>query len=328
MIQPVIDFHCSGAGRLGALKALFRVYPRYSPRRRAAFVVNAANLLTIESPPRTLARVRRALSDAPVARAGEIRAILMHKVAQNGRAYVFDFDRSARLRSVTKVALTEHARTGVAREHEVLLRLPRSELPFQVPEVLAFRESRGTCVLSMSATEEGLRIHDKSKGLPDFVFDAIAAIGAAGTPRTMACAGFTWFDGALARVTNARIGAVARQIGREEEFAVCAAHGDLGSENIFSSAAAATAERRFAVIDWESFAESAPAMTDRVSFWLGRHHRRFKREFGAWSGGAATSHFLDAFAGMPGGAPAGVVALLGLLHIGNDLAARLCGANP
>ena len=138
---------------------------------------------------------------------------------------------------------------------------------------------------------------------------------------------FDWFGRTLRRVKNPALSEIARQIEQVRSFSVCAAHRDLGSENVFSTARVETKKTRYAVIDWEFFTETAPAMTDRVAFWLGQQHRYLKREFGAWDESIAAGKFLDTFKNTPGGVCAATLALLGLLHIGNDLAERVCGAN-
>ncbi|MCH4565441.1 hypothetical protein MKP05_20280 [Halomonas sp. EGI 63088] len=252
-------------------------------------------------------------------------AILMHKIEQNGRVYAFEFDGRGGLLTVEKIALTNDAKIGVAREYAVLLKLDSAVLPFQVPRVVNFRDSKQACMLCVSAADSGLSIHDKSKGLPDLLFDAIASLRPMDFPAVLPRSTFEWFDVSLERVTNPVIRRVAREITSDHMFAVCAAHCDLGSENVFSNAEVQPENPKFAVIDWELFTETAPAMTDRVGFWLGQHHRKFKREIGAWDSKVAASHFLNTFRDAPGGIAAATLALLGLLNMGNDLAERLCG---
>ena len=46
---------------------------------------------------------------------------------------------------------------------------------------------------------------------------------------------------------------------------------DFGSENIFYSK-----NKTFYLIDFEFFCESAPALTDILSFWIGKYHKLIK----------------------------------------------------
>lgn len=325
MTPPFIDFYYSGSNKRLALAALRKLYPRYSLKRRAAYLFNALNLHALHRAPKNLAQVRKVLSEVPSGATDGARAVLLHKIHQNGRIYSFEFDSCGVLVSVTKIALADTARRGVLREHDVLLQLADADSPFQVPRVLNFQDSKAACILTMSATAPELRPHDKNNGLPSQIYDAVASLRPVDAPAVLPCGSFAWFDASLRRVTNPVIRVVAQQITPDSLFDVCAAHRDLGSENIFSTAHIEPSAPGFAVIDWEFFTETAPAMTDRVGFWLGLHHRYFKRAIGSWNGHVAASRFLNTFSDTPGGVAAATLALLGLLYMGNDLAARLCG---
>lgn len=324
-VPSLIDFHYSGASTMRAVCALHRVYPRYSLKRRVAYLVNAANLLLLGRRPALLGRLQDALTAVPGIGADGACAVLLHKIGQNGRAYAYAFDHAGELKTVTKIALGNATRAGVEREHAILRQLAGRELPFQVPQLISFHASPRWCALTVSAVDASLRIHDKLLGVPGLLFDAIATIRPTSEPVELRRCAFEWFDATLPRVTNMAIGAVARRISPDETFSVCAAHCDLGSENVFSSSGAAKTQR-YAIIDWEMYVPTAPALTDRVAFWLGQHHRSFKRSIGRWGSNAAAVSFLLAFEGAPGGVSAAVLALLGLADKGNDLALCLCGA--
>lgn len=321
-----IDFYYSGTSIIRAQAALRRFYPRYSLKRKTAYLINALNLLVLHRIPRAMWKIREIVSEIPTSAPSGALAILLHKIEQNGRIYAFELDDKGDALTVTKIALTDSARSGVVREHVVLKQLASAVLPFYVPRVVSFSDSKGQCILCMSAINQRLRIHKKSKGLPDYIFDAIASLRPLNAPLVLPRSAFEWFDSTQKRVTNPAITAIARQIAPDNLFVVCAAHCDLGSENIFSTGEIEPDKPMFAVIDWEFFTETAPAMTDRVAYWLGQHHRNFKREIGAWDGKVSAAYFLNEFRNTPGGEAAAVLALLALLHMGNDLAERLCEA--
>ena len=100
------------------------------------------------------------------------------------------------------------------------------------------------------------------------------------------------------------------------ELMVVAAHRDLGSENIFSSADALV-PCHFALIDWEFFTDTAPALTDQVGIWFepiprfeGWRNKKIRRST------AFLSHFSDS----PDGKIGAVIALFHLAELGIDLA--------
>ncbi|MBX3617918.1 MAG: hypothetical protein KF839_12410 [Nitrosomonas sp.] len=321
----LIDFYYSGANIIDSLAALHRFYPRYSLKRKIAYLMNAINLLIFRRVPRRLKLISDVVSKIPVKAPDGALAILLHKIAQNGRVYVFELDGKGKPLTVTKIALTEAARSGIVREREILKQLEHVELPFDIPRAVNFIDSNGICALSMSAINDNLSIHEKSKGIPDYIFNAIASLRSSDAPISQPISAFGWFSSIKKRITNPAIIEVVQQIASDNFFAVCAAHCDLGSENVFSKLETDFDKSIFAIIDWEFFTEFAPAMTDRVAYWLGQHHRNFKREFGSWNARESAIYFLNEFRNTPGGEAAAVLALLALLHQGNDLAERVCG---
>ena len=58
---------------------------------------------------------------------------------------------------------------------------------------------------------------------------------------------------------------------------VCAAHRDIGSENVFHKNDPNTLSD-YTIIDWEFFTFTAPILTDRVGEWLGMNHEIITKE--------------------------------------------------
>lgn len=318
-MAQVLDFCTQGMSRTQSLSVFRRIYPSYSLKRRVVRQLNFLNVCTIRKQPEAVQFLKHLEVDADADKV----AYLFHKVHQNGRIYRFGYAADLAPVSVTKYALTEAACAGVRREHEVLATLKTAALPFTVPKVLGFQDQGNACALTMTAVDGGLEIHDKSVALPDRIFAAIAELRGARVPDMAKFFDLPWRAAAAQRVQAPVLQSVLQGIAPDTAIGLCAAHGDLGSENVFSQP---HTREIFAVIDWEFFSEAAPTLTDRVGYWLGQRHRQFKPDFRSASGPALAEDFLSAFRDLPGGEAAAVAALLYLLSQGNDLAARLCGA--
>ncbi len=321
MISP-IDFHFDGSNRTEAFSALLRFYPNYSVLRRTLKVLNALNQLGPQKRPRNMDHLDRIGRSLPELGAGRSRSFLLHKVNQNGRIYLLDQDVFGQLCSVIKLAVNEETAKGIRREADVLGALAgRTE--FKIPRVLALESWDGGCFLRMSAAPHEFLVHNKSRTPPEALFQAIAALRPETTPKAVPARNFESWQSARKRIRTAEICEIASEIRADDEFDAAAAHGDLGSENVFSRLPA-QAVCDFTIIDWECFCETAPALTDRVGFWLGRHHLALKGWFRTSPGELARA-FLAEFERAPGGRHAAVLALLYLAGSGIDLACKLTG---
>lgn len=308
------------------MTALSQIYPRYSLKRRIAFWANALNILILNRAPSAVAKIQKVLPNLSTGSPNNYWAVLFHKIAQNGRVYAFEFSNSGVLQVVSKIGLTDTACIGIARERAVLQQLSHIELPFHIPKVVDTYDERVSCVLSITAIDHALKIHNKAQNLPEWVYDAIASLRPVDAPTKQPCSAFEWFEATSSRISNPAIRDVVKTIQPNNPFVVSAAHRDLGSENVFSRADTLSGNPTIAIIDWEFFTETAPAMTDRVGFWLGQHHRQFKRALGVKDRTDLTEDFFETFRETKGGVTAASLALVGLLSIGNDLAERLCDA--
>ncbi len=303
--------------------ALRKVYPTYSLLRTTLFALNMANQIG----PRFCAPGMRQLAkidgaSLPPLKPGMARAFLLHKLNQNGRIYIFDFGADGTMTSMTKLATTDNAATGLRREAEILHRLA-GKTNFAVPELLTFTSWEEGAMLQISAAPEGFSPHDKAQPIPDSVFVAVSKLRASEAPAVLPANAFASWQSIAPRIAEPTLRSVSTAILPDTQFATGAAHSDMGSENIFSRHPAEHVTDFF-LIDWEFFAEVAPALTDRVGVWLGHHHRDFKGR-NRPERAALAKEFLDTFDSTLEEREAAILALVHLAYIGIDLAWALIG---
>lgn len=321
MIKP-IDFAVDGGNRLRALSSLWRLYPDYSLKRRLLKALNGLNQLSIRARPKSMNRVDRVNEYLPELITGGSRAFLLNKIDQNGRVYIFDHNLNGQLTLVTKLALNPTSAKGLHREAAVLRNLAGRTL-FQIPELKAFVAWDDGCLIQVSATPCDQFVFNKHQDLPEELFDAIATLRSFRVPNSLAAGSFDGWKNFRNKARIPEICHVADEIRACDKFEVAAAHQDLGSENIFCRPSPKQVSD-FTLIDWEFFSESAPALTDRVGVWLGRHHRALKGLARPCPNALAVK-FLNDFESASGGKRAAVLALLHLADLGIDLACYLTG---
>lgn len=304
-----------------ALKALSRLYPEYSTKRRMLKRLNVLNQAGCRLVPRSFSRLAAAERFMPEIGKTQTRAVMLHKINQSNRAYFFDHHSDGHLLAVTKLALTEAAAKGIRREAEIL-RAIAGRTAFQTPDVLAFQSWQGGCLLQVSAVPECHTRHDKAHPLPEALFQAVAALRPSDAPAMLPAAAFDGWQEMRSRVTEPTIRAIADAIDPEGLYDAAPAHRDIGSENVFSQAPARELTD-FWLIDWEFFTDTAPALTDRIGEWLGRHHRTLKGLGRGRQRTGLAAKFLEDFGDTPGGQSAAVLALLHLAALGIDLAREL-----
>ena len=311
----IIDYHHSG-GRWQSFCFLLRMYPSYSKKRCILKAINALNQLLTRRPPTSI-NPQHVSKFLPAQSHNEERAFLCHKVNQNHRVYVFDINQQGITLRAAKIALNESAAQGIRREAKLLAKLS-DRLNFYTPDVLWFESWKGGCVLQVSALPSHFSRHPKGRAVPTNLLDEIANLRPKNLPKTLPLENIPNVQGARERSSSELFNSVLKGVDKSVELMVVAAHRDLGSENIFSSADA-SAPSHFALIDWEFFTDTAPALTDQVGIWLGTHHRVLK-------GGGITEirklqvAFLSDFSGFPEGKVGAVIALFHLAELGIDLA--------
>lgn len=317
-----LDFEIDGGDRLNAISALWRFYPNYSFKRKLLKGVNGINQLSFRISSKKMRKIAHAEDNLPRRNNDGTRAFLLHKLDQNGRVYIFDQDINGKLVTVTKLALTETAAKGLRWEAHVLDKLAGRTL-FKIPSLILFKSWEEGCLVQISAAPEHQSVYNKNQEFPEALLKAVAALVPLNAAKTLPAECFVGWQSARVRTFTPAIREIADQIKADDHFDTAAAHRDLGSENIFCGPNSQDVSD-FTIIDWEFFSESAPAMTDCVGLWLGRHHRAFKGFGGLVKNDLATA-FISQFTNTPGGKKAAVLALLHLADMGIDLAQYLIG---
>lgn len=320
-MRTLLDFYFVG-NRTEALAALSYLYPSYSLKRSLLKVLNALNQIGPRVLPKNLSLHGAAVKSLPVIGCNATRAFLLHKVEQKGRLYVFDRNDNGKFVEITKIALNEDAAKGIRREATTLAML-EGQTPFSIPKLLSFETWEGGCALRTTAVSSEQKAYDKRLPLPDYIFSAVAELRSFTLPKTLSANEIAGWKTALLRTRVSSIYNVAKEIRSTKNFAVTAAHRDMGSENIFCHYRA-NAITDFTLIDWEFFTDTAPALTDQVSVWLGCRHREIK----GWrkvNVETLAKKFLSDFVNASGGQDAAVIALLHLADLGIDLAQVLIG---
>jgi hypothetical protein len=318
----LIDFEVAGGGRLTAISALQRFYPEYSVERKLLKLLNGLNQLGPRISAERFKRVTQFEEKLPRLDDSNMRAFLLHKVDQNGRVYVFNIKNTGHLTSVIKLGMNENAAAGLHHEAQSL-KLLAGRTDFQIPELMHYEVWDGGCLLQMSAVPSDQSIYDKRQSIPEAFFKSVAKLRNSSAPSFVHAGRIDGWQAARMRASTPSICEIANEIHSEDSFEVAAAHRDLGSENLFCRPGSQEISD-FTIIDWEFFTETAPAMTDRVSVWLGSRHRAFKG-WGKPGISELADEFLSDFACTPGGKPAAVLALLHLAEMGIDLASCLVG---
>lgn len=318
----IIDFEFEGGGRFDAVSALLQFYPNYSFKRRLLKGINCLNQLGPIISSRQIKKLAAVYDRLPCLSIGGKRTFLLHKVNQNGRVYIFDQNSDGKFTKITKLALNNTAALGLKRESEVLKMLAgRTE--FQIPEVKLYEDWKQGGIIQLSAVCFDHLIHDKRQNLPETLLEAIAKLRNPSAPKTLPSDLIDGWQIARKRASTPLICKIANKIQLDNHFEVSAAHRDLGSENVFYSKNSSDINE-FTLIDWEFFSETAPAMTDQVSLWLGHHHRHIKG-WGKPRINMLASDFLFDFKNTPGGRASAVLALLHLAEMGIDLAQFITG---
>lgn len=148
------------------------------------------------------------------------------------------------------------------------LRAYRQAVSFECPRVISLEEFNSAVMLVTTALPKGSRLrHAEDWALPAAIQREIA--GASTSSLLGDLRGADWYQaGRELNVANTHFLALLDRLQNETTVQLCAVHGDFGSENFFVSPGG-----RIFLIDFEHFSDSAPAWTDAVGFWIGKHHR-------------------------------------------------------
>lgn len=192
-------------------------------------------------------------------------------VLGRNRLYLRHYSSDGELVAFSKIGFGKDDPSCFAREHEALIRF-RGHSIISVPEVIAYGEMFGvgnflvTRSLSTNFGTSPFRGEEVLERL-GVVFD--------GMHEPLVRSKLTsawWYQLALTRL-NAKTSAFVENIlGQTLTITVAPAHGDIGGENVFASK-----DGSLAILDWENFDIRAPLLTDKISRWIGLHHKLVKR---------------------------------------------------
>jgi hypothetical protein len=304
---------------------LLRVYPRYSFKRKIALVVNLITGLLLRMTPSGTDVVVDRIRSCKHYVDNSIFAVLFHKENQNGRIYIYEYTPDCTPISFTKISCELTSNLRIEREAEVLKNLYGRTIRFGTPRIILFRKVGDCLELSMEAAHKGFLTHPKKAGLPREVFDEIAILGGSLQKRMSLGTDCAWLKTATDTIDSLRIKEIVARIPEDKDFAVCAAHCDLGSENVLSRPAANGEGLDYFILDWEYYTDCAPALTDRVSYWLGQRHRYLKRSFPPANTCIILEQLFEDFSRQGHDEQEVTVALLHLVRIGHDLSVKVCG---
>lgn len=324
MMARINDFVTIGADLCQSRRLLIKVYPTYSPYRKVARVIHYAlgSLLTRSQGLRE--QVAEFVEKRSHYRGDSIFAVMLHKIQENGRFYLFEFDRGCELISFTKVSTESNSNSRIRREAEVLGGIAGRTNGFRVPLVTRFCDEGSRVELCLEAAGAGYEKQPESMGLPDSVFRGIASILSRPSESFRFQDVPSWLLQSAETTKSEKIRNVLDAIPPDREFETCPAHCDLAPQNILRRRRANDGEWDYFILDWEYFTDQAPLLTDRVSHWLGRRHRTLKRRYLRVDAKRILEELFVEFEGQGYTRSDVVIALLYLSHIRQDLAEKLC----
>lgn len=211
-------------------------------------------------------------------------ALIWSQVPGRPRRYFRIFGADSREIAFAKVS-TSGPGCDRLRTEAHALKAYRKAVSFECPSVISLEEFDDAVMLVTSALPNDSRLRHAE----DWTFPAAIQreIVGALTPAFLGdLRGANWYRaGRELNAVNAHFLALLDRLPNETPVQLCAVHGDFGSENFFAGPGG-----RIFLIDWEHFSGSAPAWTDAVGFWIGKHHRAIQT-------GAPdmARRFLDAF---------------------------------
>lgn len=309
----VIDFYYTGK-RLNGLKILIKYYPTNSILRLVLKIINALNIITFNFIPYNLnlaifKNLKRDLSNN--------QAYLLHKINQNSRIYILDFNLEDKINNFIKFTFSKSEKSKFKKELNNF-NFIKNKVSFLTYSKISLLDSKFGTYLNIEPIDENFKSYNKKFPLPDSIYHEIENLRPSNlTSNLLASEIEGWFS-LVKKIKNVKIYNIANKINPKKSFKVVAAHRDLGSENIFVKYPFKDLSD-FTIIDWEFFTITAPELTDRVGVWLGKKHLEIKKR-NIKKINNLTQSFLDYFSYKNGGVEAAVIALLHLADLGIDLA--------
>ena len=249
--------------------------------------------------------------------------VFLHKINQCNRAYIVVFSEKNKPNSFIKLALSKEAAMGLRQEKDALIKLSQLSTEFQIPELIKFDDYGDTAFIETKYIQDEFKLIEKSSDIiPPILENALLSLGNSTTFKFLVIKKFYWFRITISKITNHKIFNLLDSIQDKDSFSFCPAHCDLGSTNILKNVDKNSELKKYSIVDWEFYEDSAPKFTDRVGYWLGFRHKKIKSKN---YGDELWKEFLDFFTGEEADINLAIISLIFLAYKGIDLAEILCG---
>lgn len=319
----ILDFYTSGLKRVDAWKALKKTYPRHSRKRKILFLINALNVMTCNFQPSTLGRLFNQLplsyKQVMVSRF----VVFLHKINQCNRVYIVVYSEKNKPNSFIKLALSKEAAMGLRQEKDTLIKLGQLSTEFQIPALIKFDDYGDKAFIETEYIRDEFKLMEKSSDIiPPILENALLSLGNSTTFKFDVIKKSHWFRITISKIRNNKIFSLLESIQDSDSFSFCSAHCDLGSTNILKNTHENSELKKYSIIDWEFYEDSAPKLTDRVGYWLGFRHKKIKSKN---YGDELWKEFLDFFGDNEADISIAIISLIFLAYKGVDLAEIMCG---
>ena len=176
------------------------------------------------------------------------------------RYYVHVLDKKGAKKYFSKITLKRDDYHLLENERNSLLSFSSANT-FNVPRVIDFTQNNLYCSLTTSYIDAGYFLnHPENNKFPSAIVDEISGHVAKVSLNKV----LKKYDFKKDNDFNKFINNLDKNI----SVSVARSHGDFGSENIFKNN-----RGDYLIIDWERSDKLAPYLTDKVAYWLGKHHR-------------------------------------------------------
>lgn len=321
--SQLIDFYFNNMNDLQVLKAFNKIYPAYSTRRRLLKILNLINALGPQKVQKNFGIIKELDVYTQLTHPARPHAWLLHKLNQNGRAYFFEFDDRGHIVTTAKISINQSDFIKIENEYTVLKNIDEKNALFWHPKVIRYSKTNDISILQTTGIPNEFHIFNKKDKLPDELYYEIKNIQQNKSLNKKPAKELCDFQNYNFTLKSSFIRNISESIDPNKLFDTSAAHRDLGSENIFTRSPLISA-KDCALIDWEYYTDSAPALTDRVGVWLGCHHKYLKAKQRPDIESMARL-FIQDFTNANASTQDSVIALFHLADLGIDLARILIG---
>ena len=318
--RSIFDTYSTGMSINERIKNIIDVYPKYSIKRYLIFIFN---LLCNLNPPLFNNKYKDLSKDILFILNFDTKGkylFLFHKFSTKGKIYIYQFNNSGNLETFTKFNTNSLFHKKLENEKNVIGRLKKKDLNFDIPEVIKFSIEKHFSFITYKALRKPQNLLDKSIPYPLEIIDSIKSLKISKNKEF-------FFDlktliEIKKRINNDKLKRFIEQIDFYRTLNSYPAHCDLGSENTFFDTS--SKKKKYTVIDWEDFSEVAPLGVDEVGVWLGRNHKIIKSIFFKFRKKSLLNNFFIFFSKSKIGLEASIISLLFLVKKENDLAEMIC----